>query len=116
MRSSLRRSPDETRRDAGRRLAASVDPLLVRTAAWFVLLQEQGLINDDLQTLGLIGGLLPLIFNRTGVIIAMTHALSPFIVLQIYSVMITIPKNLMPAAASLGAHSVRRCTRRDVRS
>ncbi|KQY78952.1 ABC transporter permease [Ensifer sp. Root142] len=77
--------------------------LLVRTAAWFILLQEQGLINDLLQTLGLIDAPLPLIFNRTGVIIAMTHVLLPFMVLPIYSVLITIPKNLMPAAASLGA-------------
>ncbi|ASP87659.1 ABC transporter permease (plasmid) [Sinorhizobium meliloti] len=77
--------------------------LLVRTAAWFILLQEKGLINDLLQTLGVINAPLPLIFNRTGVIIAMTHVLLPFMVLPIYSVLITIPKNLMPAAASLGA-------------
>ena len=77
--------------------------LLVRTAAWFILLQEQGLINDLLRGIGLIDAPLPLIFNRTGVIIAMTHVLLPFMVLPIYSVLITIPKNLMPAAASLGA-------------
>ena len=77
--------------------------LLVRTAAWFILLQEQGLINDLLRAIGLIDAPLPLIFNRTGVIIAMTHVLLPFMVLPIYSVLITIPKNLMPAAASLGA-------------
>lgn len=81
--------------------------LLVRTAAWFILLQEKGLINDLLQMLGLINSPLPLIFNRTGVIIAMTHVLLPFMVLPIYSVLITIPKNLMPAAASLGAHPLR---------
>ncbi|MFD1330285.1 ABC transporter permease [Mycoplana ramosa] len=81
--------------------------LLVRTAAWFILLQEKGLINDLLQWLRLIDGPLPLIFNRTGVIIAMTHVLLPFMVLPIYSVLITIPKNLMPAAASLGAHPMR---------
>ncbi|MDR6759684.1 putative spermidine/putrescine transport system permease protein [Mycoplana sp. BE70] len=81
--------------------------LLVRTAAWFILLQEKGLINDFLQWLRLIDGPLPLIFNRTGVIIAMTHVLLPFMVLPIYSVLITIPKNLMPAAASLGAHPLR---------
>jgi putative spermidine/putrescine transport system permease protein len=81
--------------------------LLVRTAAWFILLQEKGLINDALQMLGLIDSPLPLIFNRTGVIIAMTHVLLPFMVLPIYSVLITIPKNLMPAAASLGAHPLR---------
>ena len=81
--------------------------LLVRTAAWFILLQEKGLINDLLQMLGLIDSPLALIFNRTGVVIAMTHVLLPFMVLPIYSVLITIPNNLMPAAASLGAHPLR---------
>lgn len=78
--------------------------LLVRTAAWFILLQEKGLINEILTTLHLTDGPLPLIFNRTGVVIAMTHVLLPFMVLPIYSTLITIPRNLMPAAASLGAH------------
>lgn len=81
--------------------------LLVRTAAWFIILQEKGLINDLLLTLGIVDAPLALIFNRTGVIIAMTHVLLPFMVLPIYSVLITIPKNLMPAAASLGAHPLR---------
>ena len=49
--------------------------LLVRTAEWFILLQDQGLINRTLMDLGLISGPLPLIFNRAGVIVAMTHVL-----------------------------------------
>ncbi|NDV88506.1 ABC transporter permease subunit [Aurantimonas aggregata] len=77
--------------------------LLVRTAAWFILLQNEGLINGALIGLGLIDGPLPLIFNRLGVVIAMTHVLLPFMVLPIYSVVAAIPKNLMPAAASMGA-------------
>ena len=77
--------------------------LLVRTAAWFILLQDKGLINDSLIWLGVTNGPLPLIFNRAGVVIAMTHVLLPFMVLPIYSVLVTIPTNLMPAAASLGA-------------
>ncbi|NTS33858.1 ABC transporter permease [Phyllobacterium sp. BT25] len=81
--------------------------LLVRTAAWFILLQDRGPINSMLTYLGIISAPLPLIFNRTGVIIAMTHVLLPFMVLPIFSVLIGIPKNLMPAAASLGAHPVR---------
>lgn len=81
--------------------------LLVRTAAWFMLLQEKGLINELLQTLNIIGAPLALIFNRTGVVIAMTHVQLPLMVLPIYSVLLTIPKNLMPAAASLGAHPIR---------
>lgn len=81
--------------------------LLVRTAAWFILLQDQGLINSTLIALGITSEPLALIFNRTGVIIAMTHVLLPFMVLPVFSVLIGIPKNLMPAAASLGAHPLR---------
>ncbi len=76
--------------------------LLVRTAAWFILLQDNGLINSTLMALGITSGPIPLIFNRAGVIIAMTHVLLP-----IFSVLIGIPKNLMPAAASLGAPPLR---------
>nr|WP_299365069.1 ABC transporter permease [uncultured Paracoccus sp.] len=46
-------------------------------------------------------------YNRAGVIIAMTHVLLPFMVLPIYSVLLAVPGNLMSAAASLGAHPVR---------
>lgn len=81
--------------------------LLVRTAAWYIILQDNGLINMALQTLGLTSGPVPLIFNRLGVVIAMTHVLLPFMVLPIFSVLIGIPKNLMPAAASLGASPIR---------
>lgn len=81
--------------------------LLVRTAAWYVLLQDQGLINLALRWLGLIDEPLRLLFTRSGVVIAMTHVLLPFMVLPIYSVLLTIPANLAPAAASLGANPFR---------
>ena len=42
--------------------------LLVRTAAWFILLQDQGMINRTLIGARLIDGPLPLIFNRAGVV------------------------------------------------
>jgi putative spermidine/putrescine transport system permease protein len=81
--------------------------LLVRTAASYIVLQDNGLINATLKGLGIISGPIPLMFNRLGVVIAMTHVLLPFMVLPIFSVLIAIPKNLMPAAASLGAHPLR---------
>jgi putative spermidine/putrescine transport system permease protein len=81
--------------------------LLVRTAAWYIVLQDNGLINATLKGLGIISSPIPLMFNRLGVVIAMTHVLLPFMVLPIFSVLIAIPKNLMPAAASLGAHPLR---------
>ncbi len=79
--------------------------LLVRTSAWKVLLQQQGVINDTLVFIGLVAddGRLAMINNQTGTIIAMTHILLPFMILPLYSVMRTIPPSYMRAAKSLGA-------------
>ncbi len=79
--------------------------LLVRTTAWIVLLQQQGVINTLLVQLGIIAdeNRLSMIYNMTGTIIAMTHILLPFMVLPLYSVMRTIPPSYMRAAKSLGA-------------
>lgn len=77
--------------------------LLVRTTAWIVLLQKEGIINSALLSLGLISEPLTMIFNRMGVVIAMTHVLLPFMILPLYSTLKTIPPGYMRAAASLGA-------------
>jgi len=79
--------------------------LLVRTTAWIALLQKEGVINDILVAVGLIGddGRLAMIHNETGTIIAMTHVLLPFMVLPLFSVMKTIPPTYMRAARSMGA-------------
>ncbi|MCF1502306.1 ABC transporter permease [Afifella sp. H1R] len=78
-------------------------PLLVRTAAWVVVLQEHGLVNQMLQFLHLTNGPIRLVYNRSGVIISMTHVLLPFMILPLYAVMRTVPKDYMRAARSLGA-------------
>ncbi len=78
--------------------------LLVRSAAWIVLLQDQGLVNDLLQWAGLTDRPIHLIFNRPGVIIAMTHVQLPFMILPIIATMKSIPPSYMRAAMSLGAH------------
>ncbi|WP_281841149.1 ABC transporter permease [Sinisalibacter aestuarii] len=80
--------------------------LLVRTSAWKVLLQQQGVINDLLVWIGIIAddNRLVLINNATGTIIAMTHILLPFMILPLYSVMQTIPPTYLRAAKSLGAN------------
>ncbi|MEM9198496.1 MAG: ABC transporter permease [Pseudomonadota bacterium] len=79
--------------------------LLVRTSAWKVLLQQQGVINDLLVWVGAVAddGRLALINNQTGTIIAMTHILLPFMILPLYSVMKTVPPTYLRAAKSLGA-------------
>jgi len=80
--------------------------LLVRTAAWVVVLQREGMVNSLLMRLGLIGEPLTLIYNRTGVLIAMTHVLLPFMILPLYNVLKGIAPHYMRAAASLGATPV----------
>lgn len=79
--------------------------LLVRTSAWKVMLQQQGVINEVLVWLGMVAddSRLVLINNQTGTIIAMTHILLPFMILPMYSVMQTINPSYLRAAKSLGA-------------
>jgi len=79
--------------------------LLVRTSAWKVMLQQQGVINYVLVWLGLVGDAnrLIMINNQFGTIVAMTHILLPFMILPLYSVMQTIPPTYLRAAKSLGA-------------
>lgn len=81
--------------------------LLVRTSAWKVMLQQQGVINDTLVWLGLLddGSRLIMINNQFGTIVAMTHILLPFMILPLYSVMQTIPPSYLRAAKSLGANN-----------
>ena len=77
--------------------------ILVRVAAWIVLLQSEGLVNHALQNLHLINQPLALLFNRTGVVIAMVHILLPFMILPLYSVMQGVPPTYLRAAVSLGS-------------
>lgn len=77
--------------------------LLVRTSAWIVLLQRQGVLNDALLALGLSSERLQLIYNRTGVLTAMVHILLPFMILPVYAAMNNIPGFQLRAGLSLGA-------------
>ncbi len=87
--------------------------LLVRTTAWIVLLQSQGVINDILVFLGLAGdeNRAQMIYNATGTVVAMTHILLPFLILPLYSVMRTISPASVRAARSLGANALTAFTR-----
>ena len=80
--------------------------LLVRTTAWIVVLQSNGVLNDILVWVGLVAddARPQMVYNQIGTIVAMTHILLPFMVLPLYSVMKTIPPTYMRAARSLGAN------------
>lgn len=77
--------------------------VLVRTTAWVVLLQTNGLVNTLLVNLGFVAEPVQLIFNRFGALVAMTHVLLPFAILPILNVMRTIPASQSDASRSLGA-------------
>ena len=78
--------------------------LLVRTASWMILLQQQGVVNDFFVMIGLVAddNRPEMMFNKTGTYVAMTQILLPFMVLPLYSVMKTISPSLMRAGKSLG--------------
>ncbi len=81
--------------------------ILVRTVAWIVLLQTHGVVNDTLLGLHAVTHPLDLVYNRTGVYIAMTHVLLPYAILPIYAVMKGISPMPLRAALSLGATPAR---------
>jgi len=80
---------------------------LVRTVAWVALLQRNGIVNDILLSLGWTEERMQLIFNRTGLLIAMVHVLLPFMILPLYSVISRIDTTPLKAAISLGAKPIR---------
>ncbi|MDX8483428.1 ABC transporter permease [Mesorhizobium sp. VK24D] len=79
--------------------------MLVRTIAWVVLLQHNGVVNQALMGLNIIAHPADLIYTRFAAIVAMTQIQLPFTLLPIYSVMRTIPPSHLRAARSLGAGS-----------
>jgi putative spermidine/putrescine transport system permease protein len=78
--------------------------LLVRTASWMILLQQQGVVNDFFVWIGLVtdDNRPEMMYNKIGTYVAMTQILLPFMVLPLYSVMKTISPSLMRAGKSLG--------------
>lgn len=80
--------------------------VLVRSYAWIVLLQRNGLINSILVEAGLVETPLRLLYTQGAVIAAMTQVLLPFMILPIYSVVRNVPDDLVRAARNLGAGSL----------
>jgi putative spermidine/putrescine transport system permease protein len=84
-----------------------ISPLLVsaivRNIGWFPLLSQSGLVNWALLKLGVLGSPLPLVNNFTGVVIGLVHALLPFMILTLATVIERVEGDLEEAAANLGA-------------
>lgn len=81
--------------------------ILIRSYAWVVLLQRNGLVNDLLQAIGLSDGPVRLLYTKGAVILAMTHVLLPFAILPIQATLRSLPADLTRAASNLGAAPIR---------
>jgi putative spermidine/putrescine transport system permease protein len=92
---------------AGAAYAILFSPLLmsvvVRSYGWLLLLADRGFVNTLLKASPLGLGPYRLIYNETGVVIALVHILLPFAVLPLVSVLTQIPTAYREAAADLGA-------------
>ncbi len=90
--------------------AAVFFPLLtssvIRSFGWLVLLANNGLLNDTLHFLGL--PRVQLIFNATGVVVALAQVLLPFMVLSLANALANIDPAIEDAAATLGSPPLRR--------
>ena len=75
---------------------------LLRTYAWMSILENTGLLNRLLSSIGL--PTLNIINTPTAVVIGMVYNFLPFMVLPIYSVIVKIDHSLFEAASDLGAN------------
>lgn len=81
--------------------------ILVRTYAWTVILQRQGLLNWFFQTVGITDQPLPLLYNEVAMMVAMSQVLLPFMILPLYASLRNIPAEVYRAARNMGSGPVR---------
>lgn len=84
-------------------LAPELSGVVLRTYGWLVILEDRGVVNTLLRSLGLIESPVRLIHNYTGVIIGLTHVLMPFAILALMASIQAIDPTLEQAAMNLGA-------------
>lgn len=88
-----------------------VSPLLtsvvVRSFAWVVMLSQNGLVNQLLETFGIIDEPLTLLWNMGAVVLAYVQVLLPFAVLPLTTSLGEVRPQLRQASMSLGAGRAR---------
>ncbi|MBD9375269.1 ABC transporter permease [Rhizobium sp. ARZ01] len=80
---------------------------LIRTYAWIVLLNREGLINNLLRAMGYTGEPLSLLYTEAAVITGLVYNYLPFVILAIYSTLSRLNPELMEASRDLGAGPIR---------
>lgn len=76
---------------------------LIRVYAWIAILRQEGLLNQALISLGLIGAPLEILNTEWAVQIGIVYSYLPFMVLPIHAVLVKQDPSLLEAAADLGA-------------
>lgn len=76
---------------------------LIRTYAWMTILQDTGLLNRFLETVGL--EKISIIGTESAVIIGMVYDFLPYMILPIYSIMAKMDVKLLEAARDLGCNA-----------
>lgn len=88
-------------------LATTIVPFwisaVVRSFAWILMLQRSGVVDGGLRGLGLLERPTSLVGTSTAVYVAMASVLLPVMVLPMFNAMRDLDRNLLRAAASLGA-------------
>ena len=89
---------------------------LLRTYSWMTILENNGLLNQLFQKIGLIAlynrvtgadvEFFQMINTQGAVVLGMVYNYLPFMILPIYSVIIKLDRSLIEAARDLGANSV----------
>ncbi|NSZ48765.1 ABC transporter permease [Agrobacterium vitis] len=77
--------------------------VVVRTLGWAILLGREGLINRALLAMSLIDQPLQLMYSYTGLVIAMSHVMVPYMVLSVWASLQKLDFMTEQAADSLGA-------------
>jgi ABC-type spermidine/putrescine transport system permease subunit I len=81
--------------------------VVIRGYAWMILFQRNGVVNQALQSAGLIDEPLRILQTSTAVQIGMVHVLLPFMILPLLATMRSIDATLLRAGQILGAGPVR---------
>jgi len=80
---------------------------LIRTYAWVVILNREGLINRPLLDAGIIGEPLPLLNNEFSIILGLVYIYLPLMILPLYASLERINPELREASTDLGASPLR---------
>ena len=88
-------------------IAPLMTGVIVRTYGWIVLLGQDGLVNQALLFLGVIGRPLQLLNTEGTVIVALVHIMLPYMTFPIFSALVSQDPHLVPAASTLGARPFR---------